>query len=255
MFENTIFVSIFVKKNIFPLMSPLRPPFQKDIYRDFKRIEVGSLRTVVYYYEQYQTAIEQLREEEYIEMTIDYAQALYQLQWHVRFLAIIDKVLELVIMHNVYTYQGENLFEKLLFQKGLAHIERKEYEQGINVLQALLKINPAYPLAYKTIQKAFFFQNPVFSKSIRATIIGLSLFTSFFIVWELLVVRSLYPAYEPMVELVRLGLTCSIILLFFGSIFWYFARVAVRSKTVLRNAKEYYNNKKKNNEIRPFRTF
>ncbi len=225
-------------------MSPLRPPFQKDIYRDFKRIEVGALRTVVYYYEQYQAAIEELDEEEYIEMTIDYAQALYQLQWYARFLAIVDKALELVIIHNVYTYQGENLFEKMLFQKGVANIEQRQYEEAIRVLESLLKINPSYPLAYKTIQKAFFFQNPVFSKLSRVTIIGLSLFTCFWILLELLSVRPFYPSYAPAFELVRFSLTFFIIFLFFASIFWYFTRVAIRSKIVLRNAKEYYNKKK-----------
>ncbi|MEY4905475.1 MAG: hypothetical protein RLZZ292_3290 [Bacteroidota bacterium] len=225
-------------------MSPLRPPFQKDIYRDFKRIEVGALRTVVYYYEQYQTAIEQLDEEEYLEMTIDYAQALYELQWYPRFLTVVDKTLELIIMHNVYTYQGENLFEKMLFQKGVASIEKRQYDDGIKVLQELLKINPSYPFAYKTIQKAYFFQNPVFSKPIRISIIGLSLFTTLWIVVELLVVHSFYSNYESVFQYIRIGLTAFIILLFFGSILWYFARVAFRSKTVLNHAKEHYNKKK-----------
>jgi tetratricopeptide (TPR) repeat protein len=225
-------------------MAQLRPPFQKDIYKDFKRIEVGALRTIVYYYEQYEQAIRDLDEEQYVEMTIDYAQALYQLQWHNRFVVIVDNVLELIIIHNVYTYQGENVFEKMLFQKAVSSIETKNYASGILVLQELLKINPNYPLAYKNVQKAFLFQYPVFFKTIRASIIVLSLFTALLIAVELLVVHNFYPTYQPIVEHLRIGLFLVVLFLFFGSIAWHFVSVYTRAKTVLAVAKAHFIRKK-----------
>jgi hypothetical protein len=99
------------------------------------------------FYENHPDSIQSLSPEEKIELDIDYIICLFEVGKYHKFLECVDGVIENVIIENIYLYEGEDIFQKLIFVKSACLFNIKKYGASKQVLSELLKINPQYPFA------------------------------------------------------------------------------------------------------------
>lgn len=190
------------------------------MYRAFYEIDNGDYRTQVRFFEEQSDEIKQLEEDEYFELMFTYMHALFELGMYIKYLQKVDRVLEITIQNNIGIFRGKDLFCELLFQKAAAHYQMMEYAQAEHTARELIKINPEYGdvaiLLKKIIRKSY----PQFNKIIQASSVLLFIVAAVVIAVEIFYLRPFYPEYVSLVEMTRIVLLASGILVYlFGELF------------------------------------
>ena len=165
------------------------------LYRDFKALEANDFHGIVRYYEQYEDGIRALDFEEYLECTLAYTNALFESGNHGKHLVMCDHLLEIVIMQNVETWGGEDLYERVLFRKAASLFHLQEYRKAEHVLRELAKIAPADPLPRRFLEKCLLHQKPAWLMKTRAAFVALSLLAAVVIAIELFVIKPFFAAW------------------------------------------------------------
>jgi tetratricopeptide (TPR) repeat protein len=173
------------------------PAYRLKIYRHFKAIEVADFHGTVRYYERFEQDIHQLDFEEYFDCVASYTQALFEIGDHRKHLVMCDFLLETIIIQNVETWGGEDLYAKTLLAKASSQYYLQEYGQAAHILQELIKIHPenAAP-AQKLWEKCLLRQKPEWLMRVRACGVGLLLFTALFIAVEIFVVAPFFSEHH-----------------------------------------------------------
>lgn len=183
-----------------------QPTYHSKTYRAFKDIDAGDYRTITRFFEEHEGTIGSLEFEEYFELRVCYAAALFEIGAYERHLQQVDYILETSITHNIQIFQGEDLFCRTLFQKAASNFNLLEYDKAEYILRELIKINPSYPNTDLFLQKTIYQNTPKLIRTTRAISIALFLLSAFVISIELLFVRSWYEAYTTNTEWFRNGL-------------------------------------------------
>lgn len=208
---------------------PLYPStYYPKIYRDFKEIDGANYRRIIHFYEGNEEAIRKLDVEEYFELLQAYTNALFEVGYHQKHLLMIDNVLEEVIMSNIKYYQGEDIFQKLLFRKAASLYNLHEFERAKYVLEELVRIAPYREDAIQFLKKCLRRMEPTLLNHAKATTIFLLLLTAFIICIEVLFIRPFYQIHVELIQASRFStffLACSILVLGY---FWHYLRVENR---------------------------
>lgn len=165
------------------------PANRLRLYRDFKALETNDYYGIIRYYEHFEDAIRTLDFEEYLECTLAYTNALFQTDHHGKHTVMCDHLLEIIIMQNVGTWGGDDLYERVLFQKAVSLFYLQEYPKAEHVLRELIKINPADPMPCRFLHKCLLHQKPAWLMRTRAAGVGLALLAALVIALELFVVK------------------------------------------------------------------
>jgi len=112
------------------------------VYNNFKEIDRYAHQSIVEYYHRYEDDILRLKFDEYFEVQIAYIDALFEIAAFDNLLSACDTTIEAVIMNNIKTYRGEDVYRKLLLKKAAAHYNLLEYHKAEYILKELIKINP-----------------------------------------------------------------------------------------------------------------
>lgn len=78
---------------------------------------------------------------EKLELSIDYAFALFEIGKYEKYLYIVDEIIEQVIEEDIREVNGADVFESLLFKKAACHYNLEEYDGAIYILRQLVNIN------------------------------------------------------------------------------------------------------------------
>lgn len=171
------------------------PANRLRLYRDFKALEANDYYGIVRYYEQYEDGIQVLDFDEYLECTLAYKNALFETGHHGKHLVMCDHLLEIIIMQNIETWGGEDLYERVLFRKAASHFYLQEYPKAEHVLRELVKIDPADPLPRRFLEKCLLRQKPPWLMKTRAACVALSLLAAVVIAFELFVVKPFFESW------------------------------------------------------------
>jgi len=174
-----------------------------QIYQEFKDIERSEFRSIVRFFESHTSEIAQLEFDEYFELLLTYADALFEIGTYHSYLSVADQAIGITIEHNIKYYHGEDIFFNLLFKKAAAHYNLLEYEKSEHILRELVKMNPDNEMTVRFLKKSIRQNKPGFLKSTRATSVFLFLLTAGIIAVELCLVRPFFAEYIPIIELVR----------------------------------------------------
>lgn len=177
------------------------PANRLRIYRDFKAMDTHDFHGVVRYYEQYEDGIRALDFEEYFDCTLAYTHALFETGNHGKHLVMCDHLLEIVIMQNIGTWGGEDVYNKLLFKKAASLFRQHEYGLAEYVLRELLKIRPCDKPARRFLQKCLYRQKPTWLLQTRAACVLLSLLAAGIIALELFVVKPFFAVWLKAVQI------------------------------------------------------
>ncbi len=189
------------------------PANRLRLYRNFKAIEASDFHGLVRYYERFEDGIGALDFEEWLDCTLAYTEALFETGNHGKHLVMCDHLLETLIMHNIDSWGGEDLFARTLFKKAASLYQIQEYAKAEHVLRELIKIYPDERVAIHFLQRCLLRQRPVWLFRTRAVAVGILLFAALFIAFEIFVINPFFEAYTVSAQWLHNGLLIAGILL------------------------------------------
>ena len=197
------------------------PTYRLRLYRNFKAISTADYYGIVRYYEQFEEAIGTLDMEEYFDCTLAYTEALYEVGNYRQHLVMCDHLLELVIIQNIETWGGEDIYTKLLFRKAKSLYQQEEYPESAYILRELIKLQPRNPQPVRYLRGCLTRQKPEWLTKTRALAIAFTLLAAATIALEMFVVRPFFLDYYQAALLVHNILMVSAVLTFAGGEFWH----------------------------------
>ncbi len=120
----------------------ISPAYRLKLYRNFKAIDAKDPYGIIRYYEQYEEELFSLETEAYLDCTIIYCDALFETDDFARHIVMCDHLIELVMAEGVHYWGGEDVFCRLLLNKGRSLYRAGSLEEAIYVFSSLVKINP-----------------------------------------------------------------------------------------------------------------
>lgn len=172
----------------------LLPAYRLKLYRNFKAIESADYYGVVRYYERFEDDIRSLDFEEYFDCTVTYANALFEVGEHGKHIVMADHLLETVIMENVETWGGEDIYAKLLFKKAASFFNLEDYPRAEHILRELVKLAPWDRLRVRFLRTCLLRQRPAWMPRIRAIALLFILLSAASVALEIFVIRPFFPA-------------------------------------------------------------
>ncbi len=169
------------------------PSNRLRLYREFKALDSHDFHGIARYYEQFEDDIQTFDLEEFLDCTLAYSNALFETGNHGQHLVMCDHLLEIVIMQNIETWGGEDLYKRLLFKKAASLFQLREYPKAEYVLRELVKIYPSEKLPRRFLEKCLLRQKPAWLTKTRATCVGLSLLAALVIAVELFAIKPFLP--------------------------------------------------------------
>ncbi len=112
------------------------------VFNDFKAIDHRDAKAVVRFYHQNKANIYELRSYEAFVLQLYYASALHNLGEYEKHLDEADHIIYLSIDHNIQYYQGEDIYQKMLFEKAKSYFFLEDFEKAIHIYLELIKMRP-----------------------------------------------------------------------------------------------------------------
>jgi tetratricopeptide (TPR) repeat protein len=127
-------------------------------------------------------------------------------------LVMTDELLEIVIMQNIESWDGQDVYHDLLFDKAASLYQLDEFAKAEHVLRELLKLAPWDRKALRFLQKCLIRQRPTWL--FKAGVIGvlLVLLSACTIALEIFVINPFYPNLSEWFEYLHKGVLVSGIL-------------------------------------------
>lgn len=169
------------------------PAERLRLYRNFKSIEVNDFHGLIRFYEQNEDGVRSLDFEEYLDCTLTYTNALFEAGEHGKALVMYDHLLEVVIMQNVGSWGGEDLYHHLLFRKSASLYHLQEFAKSERILREIIKIYPYDHLAALYLNKTLLLQKPSWLFQARAATVALALLAVVVIALEILAIPRFFP--------------------------------------------------------------
>ncbi|MBK6947183.1 MAG: hypothetical protein IPH16_03045 [Haliscomenobacter sp.] len=169
--------------------------YHSRIYRDFKGLAGKDYRSQIRYYEKWEAEILQLEFEEYLDLVIDYTNALFETGAYRKHLLMADVVIELAILQNIRTYHEEDLYRKFLFRKAASLYNLMDYRAAEHILRELIKMDPKEEDCLRFFEKCRRKHYPDLLNQFRAASIFFLLLAAFGVALEVLMVRPFYGMY------------------------------------------------------------
>ncbi len=185
-------------------MATYRSTYYSPLYREFKSIDPRSYRDLVRFYEKNETEIRDLNsEEESIDMLVSYVNALFEIGAYRKHLLLVDHVVEAAVAHNIYEFEGKDLFRQSLFKKAASLFNTHQFKKAQIILRQLVRMDPYEPYAIRFLKKCIRRCRPRLVNTFRATSVFMLLLTALVIAVEVLFVRPFYDMHTPVVEMSR----------------------------------------------------
>lgn len=198
-------------------MSLFKSTYSYKIYRNFQAIDVLDFRAIISFYTHNKSEIKHLEFDAYFEILIAYTNALFHIGHYERFVSLVQLPLELIIEHNVLFYQGEDIYNELLFKKAAAHYNIGELNHAQKTLESLIKIDPFHSLSLQFYQKCKLMMKPQIIETLRAVSVLLFILSALVIAIEVLSIRNFYPEFIDSVTIFRNGLFLMGLFILLGS--------------------------------------
>ena len=118
-------------------------PKNKDFYFEYHRMGTKAFRDKVRFYEDNKANVGLLTYEERIDIDLDYILCLFEIGKYHKFLSKADSLIEVVIIDNIFEYNGMNIYNDLLFKKAACLFNTGQYIKSEKVLKSIVKLEPA----------------------------------------------------------------------------------------------------------------
>ena len=186
-------------------MSDTKSNLHSKVYNNFKEIDKHAHQSIVEFYHRHEGDIQRLKFDEYFELQISYIDALFEIAAYDNLLSVCDTTIEAVIMNNIQSYRGEDIYRKLLLKKAAAHYNLLEYYKAEYILKELIKMDPDDDYAIRFLRRCQTFRIPYYVRYTRNVSLLFFFFTALVICFEMLKFGfySTAPAEKSTIEIIR----------------------------------------------------
>ncbi len=125
----------------------------REIYHEYFSYSKRAYYDKIRYYET-NPDIKKLDPRDKIELDIDYVICLFEVGKYHKFVRDVNRVIEDVVIENVFEYEGDNIYEKLLFLKAAAYFNIEDHLKCVELASTLRRINKNYPLVDFLIRRS-----------------------------------------------------------------------------------------------------
>jgi len=192
---------------------------RSETYEAFLAIEPGAYKEKIQYIEENFFMLRELDADEYFDMMVLYAEALFETGEYGRQAKLADHILEMSIERNIIIHRGRDIYFETLFKKAAALHNLDRIDQAVHILKELLKINPDHESSKLFLINCIIRQKKYSVRPYRNMSLILLLMSACVIAFELLFVRSIWPSWINIVEMIRNGLFITgVILLIAGEV-------------------------------------
>lgn len=190
-----------------------------ETYEAFLAIEQGAYKEKIDYIEENFFMLRELDGEEYFDMMVLYAEALFETGEYSRQAKLADHILEMSIERNIVIHRGQDVYFETLFKKAAALHNLDKIDQAVHILKELLKINPDHESTKLFLINCIIRQKKSTVRPYRHFSLILLLASAVVIGFELIFVRRLWPEWASLIEIIRNGFfICGVILLIAGEV-------------------------------------
>lgn len=167
-------------------MSDTRSNLHSKVYNNFKEIDQHAHQSIVEFYHRNEKDIQRLKFDEYFELQISYIDALFEIAAYDNLLSVCDSTIEAVIMNNIQSYRGEDIYRKLLLKKAAAHYNLLEYYKAEYILKELIRIDPDDTYGIRFLKRCQTFRVPYYVRYTRNVSLLFFFFTAMVICFEMI---------------------------------------------------------------------
>ncbi|MDF1698665.1 MAG: hypothetical protein P1U56_22625 [Saprospiraceae bacterium] len=165
---------------------------KSEFYFEYHRIGTTAFRDKVRYYESNKEQIHYLTYEERIDIDLDYILCLFEIGKYHKFLSKADALIEIVIIDNIFMYNGVNIYNDLLFKKAACLFNTGQYTMSEKVIKAILKLDPENNSARALFGKCKRKQGRDWYESTKAIAVVMFLSAITIALAELLIIKPFY---------------------------------------------------------------
>src|SRR5688572_134520 len=190
-----------------------------ETYEAFLAIDQTAYKEKIDYVEEKFFMLRELDADEYFDMMVLYSEALFETGEYGRQAKLADHILEMSIERNIIMHREQDVYFETLFKKAASLHNLEKIDQAVHILKELLKINPDHESSKLFLINCIIRQKKSSVKPYRNVSLILLLASAFVIAFELIFVRSLWPTWTSITEMIRNGLfICGVILLVAGEV-------------------------------------
>lgn len=176
---------------------------EEIIYLEYQDIDAGAYQEKIRYFERNKKAIRTLSYEHRLEMSLEYVVSLFEVGDYYHYLRHVDTLLNKVIEENVFSVDGDDIYQELLYRKAASLHNILDYYGSEHVLSELCRIDKDNSIYRRTYLKNISDRLRSQGQKARAFAIALLMVAGVIIGIELLMVRPFYPAEVYAIELSR----------------------------------------------------
>ena len=182
------------------------------VYQEYLDIEPKAYQDRIRFFEYNKSQISKLSYQQRLEISLEYTVALFEVGEYDRYLKNVDQLLTICIKDNLFSIDGHDIYQDLLFRKACSLHNMIDYKGADHIFSELVRIdrnNVIYQRAYNRNKVQ---QLRDQGQKLRAMVIAMFLSTGLIIGGELLVIRPFFPELIGLVESTRNGLFLAAIL-------------------------------------------
>jgi tetratricopeptide (TPR) repeat protein len=192
---------------------------RSETYDAFLAIEETAYKDKIRYIEENFFMLRELDAEEYFDMMVLYGEALFETGEYSRQARLADHILEMSMERNILMHRGQDVYFETLFKKAAALHNLDKIDQAVHILKELVKINPDHESTKLFLINCIIRQKKPLVRPYRNMSLVLLLSSAFIIAVEFILVRTIWPAWTAIIEIIRNGLFLTgVILLIAGEV-------------------------------------
>lgn len=178
-------------------LNSMSPRHHSQLYRQLRDVDPRDNQQIIRMYEERENEIGRLDVEEYFELTVYYADALFATGAYRQHLMMVDLVIQASMRHNISDVQDVegDIFQHLLFRKAVSAYRLRDYELAAHVARELIRINPERDMFVRFLRITYFKAQHKVLQFGRGAFIFCILLAAAAVTFELLFVRPFYSNY------------------------------------------------------------
>jgi hypothetical protein len=141
-------------------------------YRAFKALDPADPLALVHHYEKHEAALVKLDQDQSFDCLATYTDALFQAEMYRKHIVMCEYLLEVIIMENITSFHGEDVYQSTLLRKACSHRHLNENAKAQEVLEALLAINPDHKAARFVLANFMLQEQPIWYQKWTSFYIG-----------------------------------------------------------------------------------
>lgn len=192
---------------------------RSETYEAFLAIDPTAYKDKIQYIEEHIFLLRELDTDEYFDMMVLYGEALFETGEYARQAKLADHIIEMSIERNIVMHRDQDVYFETLFKKAASLHNLDRIDQAVHILKELIKINPDHESSKLFLINCLIRQKKPAVKPYRHISLVLLLSSAAVIAVELLLVRTFWPSWTSIIEMLRNGLFISgVILLVTGEV-------------------------------------